>query len=139
MTRAPHGALDDTSGRGAETLIGRYWTAADDAELDVLVDALARDYWEHRKRCRACAPGLCPEQEAWKAHSVECRACQGYAPLTYGLPCGRHAALLEHNKNCPRCRPCPQLQRAIEEVVEWVEARQLLSRAEALRARQRAA
>ena len=29
-------------------------TAADEAELDVLVHALAFDYWEHRKTCEAC-------------------------------------------------------------------------------------
>jgi len=68
------------------------WTAADDAELDVLVHALTSDYFEHRRRCRACR-------------------------LEPGAP-----------------YPCPHLQAAVREVVDWRDARGLLSRAEALRA-----
>lgn len=33
------------------------WTAADQAELDVLVDALVRGFFAHRERCRVCAAG----------------------------------------------------------------------------------
>jgi hypothetical protein len=63
------------------------WTAADQAELDVLLHALTSGYAEHREHCASCAG---PE-------------------------------------------PCPHLQRAIAEVVDWREARILLSRAQALR------
>lgn len=116
------------------------WTAADQAELDVLVWALAFDFWEHRKHCEACRPEPCPDLEAWKAHKAECRACQGDAPLTFGLPCERHEQFLEYNRRgCPRCLPCPQLLAAIREVCDWREARVLLSRAEALRAAERVA
>ena len=41
---------------------------------------------------------------------------------------------LEHGRTCARCLPCPRLQAAIREVVDWHEARRLLSRAQALRA-----
>lgn len=30
------------------------WTAADDAELDVMVDELVRSYFEHRELCESC-------------------------------------------------------------------------------------
>jgi hypothetical protein len=47
----------------------------------------------------------------------------------------------EHRERCRIClsgeRPCPHLQAAIREVVEWREARLLLSRAEGLRAMRR--
>jgi len=65
------------------------WTAADDAELDVLVHALTGGYVDHRDRCAICLEGRIP---------------------------------------------CPHVRRAISEVVDWFEARKLLSRAEALRA-----
>ena len=70
-----------------------FWTAADGAELDVLLWALATGYDEHRKLCRACRPDPDPD-----------------APY-----------------------PCPSLMRAVGEVVDWRDARALLSRAEALR------
>jgi hypothetical protein len=113
------------------------WTHADQAELDVLVHALVFDYWEHSKRCGACQPGPCPELEAWNQHEAACDACQGNAPLTYGPPCPDwRARRLEHGAVCARCNPCPHLQRAIVEVLEWREARALLSKAEALRVAQ---
>lgn len=75
-----------------------------------------------------------PELDAWRAHKADCPACRGDAPLTYGPPCERHGRLLEHNRRgCARCLPCPYLQAAIAEVLEWREARILLSRAQALR------
>lgn len=44
----------------------------------------------------------------------------------------------EHREHCETCiagrLSCPSVQRAIAEVVEWREARILLSRAQALRA-----
>jgi hypothetical protein len=111
-----------------------FWTAADQSELDPLVHALVFDYWEHRQHCEACRPEPCPDLEAWKAHKAECRACQGDAPLTFGLPCERHEQFLEHNRRgCPRCLPCPHLQAATAEVADWREAR-ALSKAQALRA-----
>lgn len=115
----------------------RVWTAADQAELDVLLHALTFDYWEHRERCEACRP--CDELGTWRAHKDECPACRGDAPLTFGPPCERSERWLEHNRRgCVRCLPCPSVQKAIREVVDWHEARRLLSRAEALRADQAA-
>jgi len=110
------------------------WTAADQAELDLLVHALAFDYSEHRKRCPACRPEPCPVLEAWREHRALCRACAGDAPLTFGGPCERKPAFIAHGDSCARCKPCPHLQTAIREVGEWREARILLSRAQALRA-----
>lgn len=111
------------------------WTPADDAELDVLVHALVRGYWDqHRDRCEACRTEPCPELEAWNAHKTACRACQGDAPLTFGAPCDRRRVFLDHGSACKRCNPCPHLQTAIAAVVDWRDARALLSRAQALRA-----
>jgi hypothetical protein len=131
------------------------WTQADEAELDVLVHALAFDYWEHRKHCEACRaasvrgvhirhhcddirPDPCDELEAWFVHRDGCAACQQRAPLTFGPPCPDwRDRRLEHGRTCRRCTPCPHLQAAIHEVVDWREARILLSQAEALRIEQR--
>jgi len=47
-----------------------------------------------------------------------------------------------HRQRCAQCagpEPCPHVRRAIAEVLEWREARALLSRAEALRAELEAA
>ena len=71
------------------TALGRWWTAADAAELDVLVHELVSRYFEHTPRCASCAAGY---------------------------------------------PPCPHVRAAIEAVVDWREARALLSRAESLRA-----
>jgi hypothetical protein len=60
------------------------WTQADQAELDVLLHALAADWFKHRPTCNA--------------------------------------------------DPCPHIQQAIAEVLDWREARALLSQAQALRA-----
>jgi hypothetical protein len=60
------------------------WTPADQAELDVLLYALAADWFKHRPTCNA--------------------------------------------------DPCPHIQQAIAEVIDWRDARALLSRAQALRA-----
>ena len=57
-----------------------WWTAADAAELGVLVDELSRGYHEHRERCVACQPGECPELVSWRVHLEECKACLGDAP-----------------------------------------------------------
>ena len=114
------------------------WTAADAAELDVLLLALVFDYWEHREKCAACRP--CDWPDRWKKHKASCRVCDGLAPLTFGTACEKRDQLREHNKTCPACSgPCPHLRRAIGEVCDWREARILLSRAEALRARLEAA
>ena len=48
------------------------WTAADQAELDVLVHSLVFDFDEHRKHCDACQPGPCPRYEAWLDHKAAC-------------------------------------------------------------------
>jgi hypothetical protein len=108
------------------------WTAADQAELDVLVHALVFDYFEHRERCEACQP--CDMPALWDAHKAACDVCQGLAPLTHGTYCWAREQLREHFRSCPRCLPCPSLQAAIREVVDWREIRLLRSRAEALRA-----
>ena len=110
-------------------------TIADQAELDVLTHTLVDAYDEHRRRCDACSPEPCPELEAWRDHKAGCLACEGDAPLTHGAPC-RDWNLRRrwHGRTCRRCRPCPHLQAAIAEVVDWREARLLLSTAEALRA-----
>jgi len=114
------------------------WTAADQAELDVLLHELTTGYAEHREKCDACQP--CGDYAAWKEHETACRACQGDAPLTFGPPCYRRDQWLEHNRRgCARCLPCPSLQAAVRVVVGWREARMLLSNAEALRAQECAA
>jgi hypothetical protein len=41
-------------------MTGEWWTAADAAELDVLVDALMDAAYDHRVRCKVCSTG-----EAW--------------------------------------------------------------------------
>lgn len=64
------------------------WSSADEAELDVLIWALADGYFRHRAQCARCD-----------------------GPL-----------------------PSPHVGRAIDEVLDWRTARQLLTRAEALRA-----
>lgn len=111
------------------------WTEADAAELDVLVFELCRVYFDdHRSRCLYCQPGDCPELVAWRRHLDECQACRGDAPLTFGPPCDRKRAFIDHGDDCKRCNPCPHLRRAIEAVVDWREGRVLLSRAEYLRA-----
>lgn len=116
-----------------------FWTEADQAELDVLVWALAGGHAEHRKWCRVCLPEPCPEYEAWIHHEAGCQACQGGAPLAFGPPCERHSAFVKHGQECPRCNPCPHLREATDVVSSWLEARVLLSRAEALRAQLRGA
>ncbi|MBA2642809.1 MAG: hypothetical protein H0U82_07785 [Actinobacteria bacterium] len=130
-----------------------WWTAADGAELDVLVHELARSYFEHRERCPACRPGDCPELVAWREHLDECPACRGDAPLTFGPPCPRRREFIAHGSACTmgplnqvpachsiaRCNPCPALRTAIEAVLVWREAPELLSRAEFLRAEREAA
>lgn len=48
----------------------------------------------------------------------------------------------QHRDRCDLCqrrRPCPQLRAAIDEVEDWRTHREILSRAEALRAEQKAA
>jgi hypothetical protein len=132
-SRDPRLALADDLSTNAP-----WWTPADQAELDVLVWALVSDYETHRQLCRACRPEPCPRYDAWLAHEADCRACQGHAPLTYGPPGVERRRFLDEHRDCVRCSPCPHLQRAIAEVVEWREARMLLSCAEHLRVEQRA-
>ena len=107
------------------------WTEADDAESVVLVRAAAFDYSEHRKTCPTCRP--CPELESWRSHLKQCRACQGDAPLTFGPPCERRRHFLEHDKANCNCLPCPHVVEAVRQVVDWHEARQVLSHSQALR------
>ena len=108
------------------------WTEADDAQSLVLIRALTFDYCEHRRSCPTCL--ACPELEAWRDHLNQCRACQGEAPLTFGPPCERRRQFLHHDKARCSCLPCPHVVAAVREVVDWHEARPLLSHAEALRA-----
>lgn len=113
------------------------WTTADAAELDALLHRLVGDYWRHRESCRACRRDPCPHLVAWREHERGCRACQGAAPLSHPTSdaCrARRRAFVEHGDSCPRCNPCPHLRQAISAVLDWREARMLLSRAEDLRA-----
>jgi len=107
--------------------IGRWWTEADAAELDVLIFELVSGYFEDRERCEACRTDS-PQLDGWIAHLQECAACRGDAPLTYGLPCSRKAEFIAHGDACPRCNPCPRLRKGIEVVLEWRQARELRSR-----------
>lgn len=127
------------------------WTAADGAELDVLVHELGRCHADHRERCEACkdrrcnkhdrkvcvtCKAGCPDVLAYLEHREGCRAClQGIKVWTayYGKPCPRYLQHLAHGKTCKRCNPCPALKKAIAVVIAWREARSLRSRAEALR------
>ena len=109
-----------------------FLTDADGAELDVLVNALVNGRFDHRERCEACNPELCPIYESWLVHKAGCRACQGDAPLTYGI-CPERRWFLEEHDGCVRCNPCPHLKRAITEIIDWRDARVLLSHAEGLR------
>lgn len=108
------------------------WTAADAAELDVLLYELTRAQEHHRSKCRACQP--CAAVEAWRAHRASCPACRGDAPLTYGPPCERRHAFVEHGADCVACHPCTGMTKVIAVVVDWFEVRRLLSKAEWLRA-----
>jgi hypothetical protein len=45
---------------------GPFWTAADAAELDVLVLAFIEGYYEHRFRCAVCAA-----RGPWCEHAAE--------------------------------------------------------------------
>lgn len=110
-----------------------WWTPADAAELDVLTFELSRCYLEHRQQCEACRSD-CRVYESWREHLETCLACRGDAPLTYGPPCAQRRVFIEHGNACPRCNPCPHVQKAIRSVLEWREARELRSRAEWLRA-----
>lgn len=113
------------------------WTAADDAELDALTFELARSYWDHRDHCEACKPEPCPVLVAYREHRAGCWNCQNgvtYATETYGEPCWIRLHFIAHGDTCKRCNPCPHLRTAIAAVLDWREARILLSRAEALRA-----
>ena len=69
-----------------------WWTDADQAELDVIVNKLVEATLAHRECAR------CRERPAW----------------------------------------CPPMEAAFEAVLNWLRARRLLSRAEYLRARQKA-
>lgn len=110
-----------------------FWTAADAAELEVLVDMLTRsdEAERHRESCRACRP--CPIYAAWKKHKAGCAACLGDAPLTHGPPCEEHARFIAHGGACLPCNLCPHMQRAIRLVVAWREQRLLASKAAWLR------
>lgn len=113
------------------------WTTADDAELDVLVLELARSYRDHRERCESCSPEPCPTLVAYRAHRAGCWKCRHgitYATATYGDPCWIRLHFIAHGDTCKRCNVCPHLRTAIEAVLDWRQARELLSRAEALRA-----
>ena len=110
-----------------------FWTAADAAELDILVHEAVRLAEEHRARCEACKPGDCPEYVAWRQHLEVCAACRGDAPITYGPPCSSHAQFVAHGDSCPCCNPCPTLTRLVEIVIDWRDGRVLRSKAEWLR------
>jgi hypothetical protein len=41
--------------------------------------------------------------------------------------------MIEHGTGCPRCNPCPAIVAAIAAIGEWIEARELRSKAAWLR------
>ena len=104
------------------------WTEADQAELDVLLWALVTTHAEHRARgCHACDPTPCARYEWWLEHKADCLICDGvnhdpqrrHAPLTNGWRCPEREQFLVKHRDCVRCLPCPHLQAAIREVIEW--------------------
>jgi hypothetical protein len=111
-----------------------WWTEADSAELDVLVWELSRRFAEHRELCEACSPHPCPVLAEWRRHLAVCAGCRGDYPLSARRCEQRYRAFVDHGATCKRCNPCPALRKAIAVVVEWRELRELLSRAEHLRA-----
>ena len=115
------------------------WTEADAAELDVLVHALVFDFWEHREQCEACRPEPCQRYAAWLEHKAGCRICEGLAPLTFGWDCPERRRFLDEHHDCSALSAVPGSEAAISEVVDWREARMLLSSAEYLRELQDAA
>ena len=81
-----------------------YWTAADAAELDILVHEAVRLAEEHRARCEACKPGDCPVRRVAQ-HLEVCAACRGDAPITYGPPCSSRAQFVAHGDSCVAATP----------------------------------
>lgn len=97
VSSPPHGGsarnapFEHGTVRGNPRVAGPWWTDVDQAEFDVLVYALVRGVFRHRKRCGACARS---------GSAVYCRS----------------------------------VNRAIDELLEWLQLRLLLSRAEYLAA-----
>ena len=112
------------------------WTAADAAELDVLTHELVRSYWQHRELCEACNPEPCKVLAAYQAHEAGCLNCKNgvtFETSFYGPPCWIRLHWLSHGDGCKKCNPCPHVKKAIAAVLDWRQARELLSRAEELR------
>lgn len=116
--------------------MSQWWTAADSAELDVLVHELSKGAEQHRASCAACKPEPCAFLTSYLEHRETCWKCENsikLATATYGEPCPRYAEFVAHSDACARCNPCPGMTKAIKIVVEWRDGRALLSRAESLR------
>lgn len=128
---------DDSSGSGEAS----WWTAADRAEWNLLVDELVSGYLEHRDACPVCRHDRCPRAEAWLAHRAGCLACANgirVETVSFGPPCSEYLGYVEHVSGCGVCspRPCPALSKAVSIVLEWRRRRELLTLAVRLRARQ---
>src|SRR5690242_16949828 len=85
-------------------------SAADLAELDVLIWELADAYQEHRQNCEWCRPTPCRTLTAFLEHKAECWKCQNgvcVATALYGQPCWIRQHWIAHGDTCKRCNPCP--------------------------------
>ena len=95
--------------------------------------ALVFDFWTHREHCEACRPEPCPRYEAWLEHKAGCRRARARAAhVRMAVP--RAPTVPRRAPRLSALSAVPGLKRAISEVMDWRTARQLLSRAEALRA-----
>lgn len=108
------------------------WTEADGAELDVAIYELVRCFDRHRQTCPHYQP--CETLARYRVHRETCLVCEGLAPLNHGARCAVHDLFIAHADGCVQCTPCPHIKEAIAAVLDWREARILLSRAHHLRA-----
>ena len=72
--------------------LGSWWTAADGAELDVLLYELVRGVSEHRERCARCAEGFppCPHVRRAIEAVLEWRAARALLSRAEWLRAERH-------------------------------------------------
>lgn len=111
------------------------WSAADSAELDVLLHEIVTRFDEHRRTCPHHQP--CEILAAYRRHKETCLCCQGDYPLTHGWQCSARDAFIEHGAGCAACNVCPHIKLAIAAVMDWREGRILRSKAEELRVLER--
>ena len=116
-----------------------HWSAADEAELNLLVFELVECASSHRAGCPYCRP--CSAAAEYLEHKSTCWSCDNgirVATATWGPPCSRYLERDAHIEACASCAatPCPKLTEAIEAVVTWQRRRELWSRAIYMRAGQ---